>query len=91
MRNFLVADIPLKKLDNPKLRNFLEKWTQQHVPETSTVRKNYLQSCYNKIIRQIRNSVAESDIWISDETTDVEDRVIANYIVGTLHSDNKIF
>jgi len=34
MRNFLVADIPLKKLDNPKLRNFLEKWTQQHVPET---------------------------------------------------------
>ena len=57
----------------------------------NTVRKNYLQSCYNKIIRQIRNSVAESDIWISDETTDVEDRVIANCVVGTLHSDNKIF
>ena len=37
---------------------------------------------------QIRNSVAESDIWISvDENTDVEDRAIANCIVGTLHSD----
>ena len=35
---------------------------------------------------QIRNSVADSDIWISvDETTDVEGR--ANCIVGTLHSD----
>ena len=46
---------------------------------------------YNKIICQIRNSVAESDIWISDETTDVEGRVIANCVVGTLHSDSKIF
>ena len=54
MRNFLVADIPLKKLDNPKLRNFLEKWTQQHVPEASTIRKNYyLQSCQQSIIKSI--------------------------------------
>jgi len=29
---FLAANILLRKLDNPKLRNFLEKWTQ-HVSE----------------------------------------------------------
>ncbi|PNF36587.1 hypothetical protein B7P43_G15044 [Cryptotermes secundus] len=35
---FLAADIPLWKLTNPTLRNFIEKYTQCKVPDESTVR-----------------------------------------------------
>lgn len=84
---FLAADIPLWKLQNKKLHNFLEKWTHQNIPEASTIRKNYIKPCYIETMCKIRNSVGENDVWISDETTDVENRAVANFIIGTLHSD----
>lgn len=41
-RAFLSADIPLWKLTNDELRRFLEKYTNEAVPDESTLRKRYL-------------------------------------------------
>lgn len=42
---FLAADIPLYKINNPTLKHFLAKYTRQHVPEESTLRKTYVGRC----------------------------------------------
>ena len=43
------ANIPWVKLNNEKLKSFLNKYTQQHIPDESTLRKNYLPQCYAKV------------------------------------------
>lgn len=37
---FVSADIPLAKLRNPNLRNFLKKYTNENIPCDNTLRKN---------------------------------------------------
>lgn len=65
------ANIPLFKLSNPALKQFLEKCTGFAVPDESTIRKNYVESCYNETLEAIRESVSDNAIWVSiDETTD---------------------
>lgn len=82
------ADIPINKLNNPKFENFLTKWTNQHVPSESTIRKNYVGSVYENVLEKIRLAIGDNKIWVSiDETTDVEKRHIANVIVGTMPDD----
>jgi len=41
------ANIPLSKLKNENVRNFLSKYTGQHIPDESTIRKNYEGNTYN--------------------------------------------
>lgn len=79
------CNIPLKKLNNESFLRFLEKYTSHPVPNESTLRKNYLQGCYEDVLDKIRSSVGDNKIWVSiDETTDVDGRYIANVIVGIL-------
>jgi len=71
------SNIPLHKVDIPSFRNFLEKYTTHPIPTESTLRKNYLTSCYNDTINKIRNYVGNNKIWVSiDETTDVSGRFV---------------
>lgn len=85
---FISANIPLFKLQNPSLRAFLEKYTKRHIPDESTLRKNYVKKCYSETMNNIRSSIGDHNIWISiDETTDCEGRYVANVIVGTLEID----
>lgn len=82
---FIAADIPFWKLDNPQLRAFLEKYTHEHVPDESTLRKNYLPQCYEETLNMIRSEVDGKKIWVSiDETSDAPGRFVANVIIGTL-------
>jgi len=63
----------------------LEKYTGKHIPDESTLRKNYLGPCYDNVIIAIREVIGNSDIWIAvDETTVTNGRYIANLIVGVL-------
>jgi len=51
----------------------------------STLRKTYVDDCYNETMDCIRKSITRKKIWVSiDETIDVEGRFIVNVIVGTL-------
>lgn len=84
----LSSNIPLAKLKQSNFRNFLEKYMNRQIPEESTIRKNYVSTCYDETIASIRAYVENKKIWVSiDETTDVEGRYVANVIVGTLENN----
>ena len=81
----LAADIPIHKLENSTLKQFLEKWTKQSTPAPVTLRSSYVKTLYENKLDFIRKSVGEKSIWISiDETTDIVGRYVAHTIVGTL-------
>ena len=87
-RAFISANIPLNKLQNTEFRKFLQLYTQKDVPTESTIRKFYLDDYYEEMMANIRQRVFLKKIWISiDETTDAEERQIANAIIGTLEED----
>lgn len=91
---FVSANIPLFKLNNPKLRGFLEKHTNQEIPDESTLRKNYLPQCYEETLNKIRCGTRGKKIWVSiDESSDAMGRYIANVVIGTLevHRPGEIF
>ncbi|KAL4121093.1 hypothetical protein QTP88_013667 [Uroleucon formosanum] len=48
-RTFLSCNIPLNKLENPAFSKFLEKYTNKQTPDRSTLRKNYVSICYDKM------------------------------------------
>ncbi|KAL4149965.1 hypothetical protein QTP88_003816 [Uroleucon formosanum] len=59
-------------------------YIQKDVPTESTIRKFYLDDCYEEMMTNIRRVFLKKN-WISvDETTDAEGRQIANAIIGTL-------
>lgn len=63
------ANIPINKVSNTEFRKFLEKYTLQVVPSECTLRKTYINDCYDEIRQYITGNI----IWVSiDETTDVE-------------------
>ncbi|KAE9522767.1 hypothetical protein AGLY_016808 [Aphis glycines] len=72
-RAFIRADIPIFKLKNPALKDFLEKYTGKKISEESTIRKKY---------------VNDGPIWVSiDESTNADGRYVSNVIVGKLSSE----
>lgn len=77
---FVGSNIPLSKLKNPTLKRFLEQYTSQRVPDESTIRKNYVERCYDETIESICKEIGESPIWASvDETTDKEGRLVRHF------------
>ena len=82
------ANVPLNKVSKKQFINFIEKYTNRSIPTESTLRKNYLSSCYEDAVRRGRNISRDGKIWVSiDESTDVESRCVANVIVVTLFAD----
>ncbi|KAJ4428403.1 hypothetical protein ANN_24423 [Periplaneta americana] len=86
---FVSANIPFQKLNNNVFRDFLQKYTGKSNPNESTIRKNYIESCYNKTIDAIRAKLDGKKIWVSiDETTDCMGRYVVNIIVGEMNEEN---
>ncbi|XP_003382220.1 conserved hypothetical protein [Trichinella spiralis] len=85
---FIDAGIPLWKLENKSLRGFLEKYTKQHIPSESSLRKNYIDNNFNNVMDRIRRKVAYNKTWVSiDEMIDPVRRFVANVVIGTLEAD----
>lgn len=83
--SMLFVNIPFNKLRNTLFCNFLEKHKAKKIPDKSTLRKNYVDQCFNETIDSIRKYIKNKKIWVSiDETSDVEGRYVANVIMGTL-------
>jgi len=79
------SNIPLNKVNNPNLRNFLEKYCNRPIPTRTTLSKNYVGECYNKTMAEIKEEFVGKFFWASvDETTDRCGRCVANLIVGVL-------
>jgi len=61
----------MHKLCNPVLKQFLEKYTKQNIPNKSTLRKNYIPNFYKNVIEKIINDIGDSYVYlIVDKTTD---------------------
>ena len=86
---FVAANIPLSKVEHPKLRGFLEKNMQITLPSDSTLRKKHMPLAYENCIEIIKKGLEGKSIWISiDETTDSLKRKVANVIIGELKCED---
>jgi hypothetical protein len=82
------SNIPLTKVNNVNLKSFLRRFCKQNVPDESTLRKNYVNSCYKETMSQIRQIVGSNFTYIIvDESTDKFGRYIAHLLIGILHED----
>lgn len=81
----IASNIPLSKLNNAKLRHFVEKYTKRSIPSESTLRKYYVSRCYDSTINTMKMELQDKKLWVSiDETTDSVGRHVTNVIVGTM-------
>lgn len=82
---FVEANIPINKVKHPSVVRFLEKYTDHTVPSDTLLRQKYVPTLYDKCIEELRSNVGNKHIWISiDETTDCEDRLVANFVFGLM-------
>ena len=72
---FLAANIPLHKLSNEKVRNFLEKYTTHRVPSESTIRKTQVSALFELRLHQrwrndgrARKLCRQSSNWKFDDS-----------------------
>lgn len=84
---FLEANIPLHKFSNPSIVNLFEKYMNRPVPSENTLRNKYVPILYEQSIADMRAKAANKCIWVAlDETTDSEQRFIANFVFGLMES-----
>lgn len=84
-KTFMAANIPWKKLQNMHLKTFLESNLGIMIPDESTLRKNYMDDCFEGVLTQIQADLEGAPVWIGmDETTDRMGRYVGNVMVGKL-------
>ena len=82
------SNIPLNKLQHKSFKTFLETFCNKHIPDESTLRKNYVASIYQDVIQKIKSIIGDNYIWFSvDETTDSCGRYVENLIIGVLSDE----
>lgn len=82
---FLSAGIPWIKLENKRLRDFLETELSLKIPSEASLRNKHLESIYLSAKESIKRALDQHPIWICvDETMDVENRHVANILMGWL-------
>jgi hypothetical protein len=78
---FVSPDMPLFKINNPEVRNFLLKYTQTDSQDKSSLRKNYLPKCYEETLIKIRVLCGKENNLVSiDERTNASGSKVANAI-----------
>ncbi|KAK9882485.1 hypothetical protein WA026_021827 [Henosepilachna vigintioctopunctata] len=83
------SNIPLSKLNNPNLKEFLGKYCKLNIPDESTLRKASVHSIYKQTLTFIKNEVNSNYFYIVvDETTDSCGRYIAHALKGVLGETN---
>lgn len=81
------ADIPFFKLKNSVLNEFLSKYTNRNILDESTLRKNYLDLCYQNTLQKLKEHISDNYVYlVVDETTDVRGNYVANLLIGKLSS-----
>ena len=79
VESFRSANIPIEKLDNPKLREFFQNSVKGggSLPNANTLRQIYMEKVYNQQRNEILKKLADQKIAvILDETTDMRGRYV---------------
>lgn len=89
-RCFLEANIPLHKIAHPSMVKFVEKHTKHASPSESSLRSKYLPVLYDECLEKMKRIAVGNFIWVSiDESTDCEERFVANFVFGVLGVDKE--
>lgn len=84
-KSFLCAGVPLHKISHPSIQEFITEFTSFSAPSESALRKTYVPNLYQECLQKLREKAADNFIWITlDETTDVEQRYVVNFVFGIL-------
>ena len=87
VESFMSANIPLEKLDNPKLREIFQNSLKGGgcLSNTNTLRQIYVEKVYNQQHNEILKKLADQKIAvIVDETTDMRGRYVVNVLMHPL-------
>lgn len=91
-RTFLKSNIALNKLMNPSMIEFIEKYTKFAAPSRTTLRDKCVPVLYDECIDRMKRIAAGKYIWVSiDETTDSEQRCVANCVFGVLGEPDRCY
>lgn len=84
----MAANIPLNKLTNPHLKDFLQKHSKFNTPDESTIRKNVIEKVFTSTTDKIKKDIGDNYVYIIvNETTDACGRYIANLMIGKLSDE----
>lgn len=87
---FLESNIPLHKISHPSVAKFIEKHTKYAAPSETALRTKYLPVLYDECVEQMKRIAAGNFVWVSiDESTDCEQRFVANFVFGVLGVDKE--
>lgn len=89
---FLKSNIALHKIRHPAIKEFIEKHTKFGAPTEYTLRDKCLPKLFDETIEQMKKIAAGKYIWVSiDETTDTEQRAVANFVFGVLGEPDRCY
>lgn len=84
-RCFVKANIPLYKLRDPAMIDFIEKHTKYAAPSETVLRTKCVPKIHEEFSEKMKHMAAGKYIWVSlDETTDIEQRYVVNFVFGIL-------
>jgi hypothetical protein len=90
LRLFTSLNIPIDRIDNQILKNFIEKYTKFVLKSASWYRKNLLEEVYLFDIKKHLEFFSDKHIFIMfDETTDSNGRYLLNILVGECSTDER--
>ena len=91
---FMMANIPLEMLDNPKMRNFIETHVKggSAIPQANQLRESFVLKVYEKRqARILQHLNGQKVVVIVDKTTDVMRRYVVNFLLQPLDAFSETF
>lgn len=86
----LETNTPLYRVNHPSFVSFIEKYTQHTVPTDTSLRQKYVPHLHEKMLNDLQLKADGKQIWVAlDETTDVDQRMVANFVFGILGDENE--
>lgn len=74
---FMIADMPMFKVQNANFWNFLEKYVTRKVPSEGILCQKYILIKKAEGLRKLREKIGDHYIWVSmDETVDKMGRLV---------------
>lgn len=65
VKTFLIADIPLHKLDNQYIKSLFEKYTTKKLPSVYKARTKYVPKLYADSFSEISAHLRHKKLWVS--------------------------
>jgi hypothetical protein len=88
----MALNIPLEKLDNPKMRKFLTTYVKGggDIPEANWLHESYVQKVYSIQQECVKGDMSGMKVAVlADETTDVAGRYVVNILLQPLDAFDK--